>query len=280
MQAGLRTCSGGRAVWALIATAVRLGQRFGLDVKTSRFPPYETEIRRRIWYTIGILDLQAALDGGSYSVLVSNVLSSDPPMHINDVDISPNNDSAAIPKLGFTDMTFPAMTHVMLIYMQRLSHVPVNSEGHPLLIQDWTDRLATVDDCARVLQEQYLQYCNNAITFQKLTRVVGEDMIITLRLLARRPMHRFYSAGPPSKDGFDTLGVAMDVVDRSLQKYGNDGFRPWKWFAWTKWYALAVLLAELCEHTAVHDLTERGRLPKLVFQEIGKQSMTVVYGFQ
>ena len=169
-------------------------------------------------------------------------------MHINDADISPNNDSIPILKVGFTDMTYSAMTHEMLRYMKKLTHVPVDFEGRSLLSQEWTERLAMVDDCARALHEKYLQYCNTAIPFQKYTRIVGEDMIITLRLLVRRPMHGFHSVGPPPKDGFNILDASLDVLDRALQKYEHDGLRPWKWFAWTKWYALAVLLSELCEH--------------------------------
>lgn len=28
----------------------------------------------------------------------------------------------------------------------------------------------------------------------------------------------------------------------------ND-FKYWKWFAWTEWYTMAIVFAELCKHT-------------------------------
>ena len=36
------------------------------------------------------------------------------------------------------------------------------------------------------------------------------------------------------------------ILERSLFKQANSEFNPWAWFTWVKWYALAVLLAELC----------------------------------
>ena len=61
-------------------------------------------------------------------------------------------------------------------------------------------------------------------------------------------MHRLFSAGPPPADGFDVLEVATDVVERSLLMFTDPSLVPWSWFAWVKWYVLAIILAELCGH--------------------------------
>ena len=45
------------------------------------------------------------------------------------------------------------------------------------------------------------------------------------------------------------LDVAGDILDQTLRKVDNNRFKPCCWFIWVMWYALAVLLAELCEHT-------------------------------
>jgi len=133
--------------------------------------------------------------------------------------------------------------------MRKMIHVPVDADGQPLAHQNWAQRHSIVEDCARTLREGYLKYCGPADTFQCFTRVVCEAMITTLRLLVRRPMYRFYSDGPPPKDEFGVLDVARDILDQTLRKVDNNRFKPWGWFIWVKWYALAVLLAELCEHT-------------------------------
>ena len=42
------------------------------------------------------------------------------------------------------------------------------------------------------------------------------------------------------------MKVAIEVLERSLRKRTFSIFAPWAWFSWMKWYALAVVLAELC----------------------------------
>ena len=232
----------------MLATAVRIGQSLGLDLETTCHTPFETELRRRTWYSIGILDLQAAFDSGSYSALAGGAFRT-PPLHINDSDISPGDLRPVRVRYTFTEMTFCSATHEMLRHMRRMIHVPMDADGCPLMSQDWAQRHAIVEDCARTLDEEYLRHCNTTDTFQCFTRVVCESMIVTLRLLVRRPMYRFYNTKPPPNDDFNVLDVATDVLDRTLRKADNNDFKRWVWFAWIKWYALAVLLAELCECT-------------------------------
>lgn len=87
--AGRRTCTGYRKIWTLIASAVRIGQSLGLDTDEGRFrTPFQMEIRWWVWYSIGMLDMQAALDGGSYSVIANNGLLGRPPLNIDDSFIS------------------------------------------------------------------------------------------------------------------------------------------------------------------------------------------------
>jgi len=128
-------------------------------------------------------------------------------------------------------MTFTAVTHEPTRYLRNLAHVPTGSEGHPLMMQDLSERYAIVEECARVLHEKFLRHCNTAAPFQRLTRVVEEDLIINLQFLVRLPTHRFNSSGPPPNDDFDVLDMAPKVLERALRKYTIDDFAPWKWFA-------------------------------------------------
>lgn len=164
--------------------------------------------------------MQAAFDGGSHSVIANSGLLGRPPLNINDSVISPDSSrSAFFEQPGLTDMSFSLMTHAALICWRKLTHVPTDSEGQPAKKrQEWAKK------------------------------IVGQDMIVAKKLLVRRPMHRLFSAGPPPADDFNVLEVATDVVERSLLKLTDPSLAPWSWFAWVKWYVLAVMLAELCGH--------------------------------
>ena len=248
-QAGRRTCDGYKKIWTLIACAVRIGQSLGLDTDESRSrTPFQMEMRRRLWYSIGMLDLQAAFDGASHSVIASNGLLGRPPLNIDDSTFSPaSGQSAFVEKSGLTNMSFSSMTHEALICWRKLTHVPTDSEGQPLKIrQEWSKRSQIVQDWEKNMNEKYLQHCDMTQPFQKFMKIVGQDMVISKKLLVRRPMHRLFSAGPPPADGFNVLEVATDVVERSLRKFTDPTFAAWSWYGWVKWYVLAIILVELC----------------------------------
>jgi len=199
--------------------------------------------------SIGILDLQASFDIGSYSALVGGSSFRAPPLHINDADISPESVDYPCARDTFTEITFSSATHDMLRYMRKMIHVPLDADGTPLMQPNWAERHAIVEECAQVLSDKYMRICDPAETFQLFTRIVCEAMVVTLRLLVRRPMYRLYSTNPPPDDDFNVLEVAIEVLVQTLRKGDNAEFKSWEWFSWIKWYALAVLLAELCQYT-------------------------------
>lgn len=92
-----------------------------------------------------------------------------------------------------------------------------------------------------------MQLCDIGHPFQRLTKWVGNAMIVTMRLLVRRPIRWFFGARPPPADDIDLLEVATEVVENSLRKQMDPSLSPWSGFAWLKWYALAIVLAELCD---------------------------------
>ena len=250
-KAGRRTCPGYKKIWTLVASAVRIGQSLGLDSDERRFrTPFEMEIRRRVWYSIGILDMQAAFDGGSHSVIANNGVLGRPPLNIDDAVLSlASSQSLLVEQPGLTDMSYSCMMHDALICMRKLTHVPTDSEGQPVKIrQEWANRSKIVKDWEQRVHDRYLQYCDSTQIFQQFMKFVGQDMIVTMRLLERRPMHRLFSTGPPPADEFNVLELATDVVERSFLKFTNPAFAPWSWFTWVKWYVLAIMLAELCGH--------------------------------
>ena len=250
-QAGRRTCPGHKKIWTLVASAVRIGQSLGLDSDERRFrTPFEMEVRRRVWYSIGVLDMQAAFDGGSHSVIAYNGVLGRPPLNVDDGVLSlASSQSPLVEQSGLTDMSYNCMMHDALICMRKLTHVPTDSEGQLVKIrQEWANRSKTVKDWEQRIHDRYLQHCDSTQNFQKFMKFVGQDMIVTMRLLERRPMHRLFSAGPPPDNDFNVLELATDVVERSFLKFTVPAFAPWSWFAWVKWYVLAVMLAELCGH--------------------------------
>jgi hypothetical protein len=80
---------------------------------------------------------------------------------------------------------------------------------------------------------------------ETFTQAVGEGSLLNIKLMLRRPLHRTEHRTVPAWDDYNIMSASTEILERSLNKQADIKFAPWAWFEWVKWYALAVLLAEL-----------------------------------
>jgi hypothetical protein len=97
-----------RVVWILSGLAQRVAQRIGLhhDGEKLKLPPFETEIRRRLWWQIIILEgfsQKVAGTGTGTTVLMGNVKM---PSNLNDSDLFPGIKELPQESDRATDMMF------------------------------------------------------------------------------------------------------------------------------------------------------------------------------
>ncbi|KAF5500022.1 C6 transcription factor asaR [Colletotrichum aenigma] len=87
---GLRLYNHGRCVWTLYGLAIRAAQSIGLhrDGQNLGLSPFETEIRRRLWWYFIVRDGKTAEDYGLQSTSSLNLIAeAEPPRNLDDGDI-------------------------------------------------------------------------------------------------------------------------------------------------------------------------------------------------
>ncbi|KAK7427796.1 hypothetical protein QQZ08_005734 [Neonectria magnoliae] len=84
--------SNSHACWVLNGVCVRIAQKMGLhrDGEALGLSPFETEIRRRIWWHIVLLDAKSAIDSGLSPSLLPGPSGLKMPANLNDADMSPD----------------------------------------------------------------------------------------------------------------------------------------------------------------------------------------------
>lgn len=70
------------------------------------FPPFEAELRRRLWYQICGLESRGAEEGGARQTSIMEGRSVRLPSNLNDIDLDPDLTDPPKPRTGVTDMTF------------------------------------------------------------------------------------------------------------------------------------------------------------------------------
>ncbi|KAK1486734.1 C6 zinc finger protein [Colletotrichum cuscutae] len=101
------------AAWVLTGMLVRIAQRMGLhrDGELIGLQPFETEMRRRIWWQIIMLETKYAVLAGFGDTLLPPNWDTKLPSNVNDADLLPGSTEPVKSRDGATEMAFCLMLY-------------------------------------------------------------------------------------------------------------------------------------------------------------------------
>lgn len=239
--------------------AVRLGQALDLHREARQdetFPPYstfDTELRRRLWWQITLLDRHASFDRASDPIITYGSYNTRMPVNIDDSNLDVDADLTLEDRYEYTDVTLSLVCHEVFDAERQLNFVPPRrSDGTPQDATDWwSARRQLVVECESRLRTERLRHCNHSIPVQHYTAMVGEIMIAYLWLIVYRPLQRHPSQPTPSQlPPHGILLLATRVIESMQQIESDPQVQNFSWLSsiWVQWHALAVMIADLHVH--------------------------------
>lgn len=238
-------------VWTMIAVVTRLALSLGLHRDGSHFElgPFETEMRRRLWWYIYLLDVRSSdsqatspqIREGDYDTLL--------PLNVNDDDLSPGMAETPLERTGFTEMTLTLVRCEILILHRKLmqSNNVVNNEGHNVLFQT---RLQAIEETCIALDERYLQYCDLEIAIHWVTATIGRVALARSWLVSHfslMTVKGFQRGLIPDKCDL-LIFTAIEVLEFVYLLESHENTTKWSWLfqGYVQWQAFAFVLSELC----------------------------------
>lgn len=111
-----------RFCWSLLALLVRAAQGLGFhrDGSLLNLSPFETEMRRRVWWSIIMLDARSAEELGTDVLIGEKSYDAEIPSNINDSDIEPGSTSIPEPREGRSDTAVSALRFEICSWIRRL----------------------------------------------------------------------------------------------------------------------------------------------------------------
>ena len=151
-----------RLVWSLGGLAIHLAQALGIHRDGTNFNlnPFETEMRRRLWWHISILDTRSSEEHGTDPTFSEQFYDTKLPMNINDDDIYPDMKEPPKERVGCTEMTFCLLRFELSVVTRRLSFTAPGVEGSESSRRTLEEKEKMIDQCHRMIEEKYLQYCD------------------------------------------------------------------------------------------------------------------------
>lgn len=246
--------------------AVRIAQALSLnsDDRWPRESFFQQQMRRRLWYTICLLDLLSSVDRASEPQIALNSVHPSFPRNINDADICPAFDGEVLDRDEMTDMTFP----LVLFHAQRTAKM-LNFASVGEIVEPISPVSCNLDTREHGLEHfeqrtaQLLHGCNpDSSNYAWFVLNSSYALGASLKLSLYRPLQRGrIQTLPQAPGGSYLLNLAAMVLDKTHRLRTDARTEHFRWFEVGQWYALAVAITEcyVCE-----DLSVIGRLWPLI----------------
>ncbi|KAF4335196.1 bikaverin cluster-transcription factor [Fusarium beomiforme] len=263
-----------RAAWALTSLVFHIARTMGLHRDGAIFglKPFETELRRRLWWQICIIDSRSSEYHCNEPIAQGFVTDTKPPLHINDVDLSPEMTEPPAERWDHaTDMTLTLVrceaiqTGLALGKLRHkqgkesgdsvTSHADGNSDSPRSLIQGLETRL----------RDKYLPICDTSVPFQLLSSAVaqiilGRFWLITQYSVVKRekegdgnPISGQFPSTPSTgqldnKMRDELFQTSIKILEVSGMLLTSKEIIQFTWYSKThiQWGAMAFVLSELC----------------------------------
>ncbi|CAG8025585.1 unnamed protein product [Penicillium olsonii] len=273
----MRAFSDTHTIWTLCGIATRIAQRIGVhrDGSNHGLSVFETEMRRRVWFQLMIIDVTSAQSCGVSSSLLPASIDVQPPMNANDSDLDPRMTEPACEKQGPTEMIFVLARSALGQWLRRLSSgvsssntgpwANLSSSSMPLEEKD-----KTIDELEDFMESEFLRYCDKSIPLHMQTRLMVRSAVHYTRLMAHHPRQYQYQKVrlSPSEKSI-IFESALKMTKYADHAQNNPVVRRFSWHTMNHmpWDAIIFMLSELRHRTDPEEKSTVWQLIGSVYSE-------------
>ncbi|KAH8822092.1 fungal-specific transcription factor domain-containing protein [Xylogone sp. PMI_703] len=244
----LRVYDCGRAAWVLNGLVHRLAKSIGLhrDGKNFGLSPFESEMRRRLWYRIYYWDVRAAEDLGISLIEIDTSSDAAFPLNVNDSQISPDMKSLPASETGWTDMTLALIKIETACMVQRVIQGAASSL---IPMPSHYSRADILREHISRLENAYMAHCDENIPIQRATLASGKLVIEKLKFLLRHQQSLDEAESHSSTIvNEESLEIACTILEGNLQVLSDELLRGYRWYlgAYVQYHILTYVLWHLC----------------------------------
>lgn len=239
-------------VWSMNAIVLRLAQGLGLHRDGSNFSlkPFETEMRRRLWWHICLMDSRSSEDHGTDPLIHEGMYDCRLPLNVNDDDIYPEMQEAPAERVGCTDITFCLIRCEITGALRRANYVCPSNRFRS------GSSSPSMERCERIIrilnervEERYIKHCDMNIPIHWASATVARLILAKLWLIVHHPMTRKDRVTSVSQATRQSLFLtAIEVLEFGRLLETNEKTTKWAWLFRTnmQWHGFAFVLSEIC----------------------------------
>ncbi|KAH7067146.1 fungal-specific transcription factor domain-containing protein [Paraphoma chrysanthemicola] len=252
----LRRNDDARKIWTLTGLVVRIAQTLGVHRDGSHFklPPFEIEMRRRLWWQVCILDARSSEDHGCDPTIVEAQFDTKMPLNVNDSDLHPDMTDFPEERQGFTDMTFCLLRFEVANIFRRMLYVPPGPDRCNVFFAGLTieQKEKWITECHQRMEEKYLANMDMTVPLCWVTATISRLIMSKMWLIVYHPHQRKDGGATLPQETKDKLFItSLENIEYSMLLETEARTMKWGWLfrTYVQWHAIAFLLSELCVRT-------------------------------
>ena len=246
-----------RAVWTLLGAATRIAEGMGmrLDGTLLGLSPFETEIRRRIWWQLRMFDFRAAELSGQAKFRDHILDETTPkrPANVNDSDLYPSMPQAPEESTLPTKMTW-SVFRAELATFAASQKVSMQKQGMPEFASEEyaaMDNIKIKDDFIKkmedMLEAKYLRFCDPSQPLQLLLLLAGRSATKIIRFMAHHPRRWASMDHVPASEKWMVWDTVVQLLEHYNMMRSSPQIRHFAWNApyYIPWHAIIHVLDTL-----------------------------------
>ena len=168
-----------RALFCLTGVAIRIAQRMGLSTDGTSYaiPPFEVEMRRRLWWQLVLIDSRIAEISGAGTSMLTYAWNTKIPANVNDSDLVSDMRDPPVERPGLTEMVFVRLRCEVTQFVQKSQPTTESLTAEEQAIGAFEGRL----------EREYLTYCDPSIPLHLMSSMVTKSALCKLRMGLRHP---------------------------------------------------------------------------------------------
>ncbi|CAM1508626.1 Fc.00g054740.m01.CDS01 [Cosmosporella sp. VM-42] len=246
-----------RVVWSLTGVAVRIAQGMGLerDGVHLSVPPFETEMRRRIWWQLKMHDFRTAeLCGvGKFQDLHTGAECTNWPTSINDDQLHPGMTSLMPETNKLTDVVFVSLKCELLNFAaSRVTNLrrqgKTSSPWDPQTPGGDTDGIdESFKEIEDLLETKYLRYCDPSQPLHLMAMLMARCSINIVRFMSHHPRRWASIEATPLPERQWVWEICIKLLEQHNMLQSNPQLKQFAWHApyFQQWHAIIYVLDTL-----------------------------------
>ena len=254
-----------RAVWSLTGVAVRIAQGMGLerDGVFLGLPPFETEMRRRIWWVLKTHDFRTAELCGlaKFRDIDTGAESTKWPTNVNDNQLFPGMPSLPTESNTLTDMAFVALRYELTNFAagRIASFRQQGKDSSRWNLHALGSDKAKIDGASKELEEiletKYLRYCDPSQPLHLMTMLIGRSAMNIVRFLTHHPRRWASIEQTPVSERQWGWEICIKLLEQHNMLQSNPQLKQFAWNAAynLQWHAFIHVLDTLRAYPLIVD---------------------------